>query len=86
MDGAIQRLNNLGLLNSELSGGKNCPTFEKPGPGLLGQNKVVSVSSTFVPPCATTSHKFQPPISDQSSKTAKFSQFLFVVHVSINVF
>jgi len=52
------------LLDSELSGGKNCPTFERPGPGLLGQNKVVSVSSTFEPPCATTSHKFQPPISD----------------------
>ena len=52
------------LLDSELSGGKNCSTFERPGPGLLGQNKVVSVSSTFEPPCATTSHEFQPPISN----------------------
>ena len=53
------------LLDSELSGGKNCSTFERSGPGqLLGQNKVVSVSSTFEPPCATTSHEFQPPISD----------------------
>ena len=62
-------------MDSELSIGKNYPTFEQPGPGLLGQNKVVSVFSTFKPPSAATSHKFQPPINvDQSSKTPQFSQ------------